>query len=53
MNLKTGSKTKHLFNHMNAVITVKKIFHPKYGECLISQSNGHEPIKIWVNKKFL
>ena len=31
----------------NIVINIKKINHSKYGECLISQGERKEPIKIW------
>ena len=30
-------------------LTIKKINHPKYGECLITQ--GLKEIKLWINKK--
>ena len=37
-----------LSGHNNDVLTVKKIIHPKYGECLISNS---DEIKLWkINK---
>ena len=29
------------------VLTIKKIFHPKYGDCLISQGNDLSQIKLW------
>ena len=32
------------------VINIKKIYHSKYGECLISQGTGKDSIKIWVIK---
>ena len=33
--------------HCGPVQTIKKIFHPKYGECLISKSSD---IKLWKNE---
>ena len=30
------------------VITIKKINHPKYGNCLISQGKYNEQIKLWI-----
>ena len=33
--------------HCGPVQTIKKIFHPKYGECLISKSSE---IKFWINE---
>lgn len=35
----------------NEILTLKKIYHPKYGECLISQSWNWENIKLWVKDK--
>ena len=37
--------------HKNWVITMKKIYHPLYGECLISQDSGNGEIKLWTNEK--
>ena len=37
-----------LLGHLDSVITIKSLFHPKYGECLISQSND-KTIKLWMN----
>ena len=39
---------KSLTTHDDIVITVKKIIHPKYGECLISQNWGKSKIKLWT-----
>ena len=36
--------------HNNKVIAIKKINHPKYGECFISQGLYHDQIKLWVSK---
>ena len=36
LELNNKSIVKFLTSHTNYVITVKKIIHPKYGECLIS-----------------
>ena len=33
------------------VVTVKKIKHKKYGECLVSQGADNNGIKLWVNNK--
>jgi WD40 repeat protein len=40
-----------LKEHKNWVITMKKIYHPLYGECLISQDSGNGEIKLWANEK--
>ena len=42
---------KNLKGHNNDVVTVKKVKHPKYGECLISQGSSNDNIKLWINKK--
>ena len=49
IELKNGLIVKSLSSHEKEVITVKKIIHPKYGECLISQNLGKSKIKLWVN----
>ena len=36
--MKNGLIVKSLIGHNNEVLTIKKIIHPKYGECLISQN---------------
>ena len=48
INLKTGLIPMLLKGHSDEVLTIKKIFHPTYGECLISQGWGHEKIKLWI-----
>ena len=35
--------------HFNTVITIKKIFHPKYGNCLVTQNCLESQIKLWTN----
>lgn len=30
------------------ILTIKKIIHPKYGECLLSQGNLKESLKLWI-----
>ena len=38
-------------DHFKDMISLKKIEHPKYGECLISKSYGESKIGIWTAKK--
>ena len=38
---------KNIINDSEEVLTIKIIFLPNYGNCLISQSLGKEEIKIW------
>ena len=40
---------KSFSGHNNEVCTIKKIIHPTYGECLISQGMANEQIKMWIN----
>ena len=51
IELENGLITKSLTAHSNKVITVKKIIHDKYGECLISQQLGKSEIYLWINIK--
>ena len=51
LDLKKMNIIKNLIGHNNEVITIKKIIHPLYGECLISQGLENDQIKLWVNKK--
>ena len=48
INLNNGRVLKHLYKHFKEVLTIKKFFHPKYGECLISQGIGRDSIKLWA-----
>ena len=41
---------KDLIGHNNGVLTIRKIIHPKYGECLISQNWNESEIKLWINE---
>jgi WD40 repeat protein len=50
IELKNGKVIMSLTCHNNYVVTIKKIYHPKYGECLISQGLKNEQIKLWKNK---
>ena len=45
-----GYIVRYLKGHNNSVLTIKKITHPFYGECIISQGYNEDQIKLWVNK---
>ena len=47
IDLNLGKKVKTLHD-FNSVICLKKIEHPKFGECLISQGNEIEQIMFWI-----
>ena len=51
VEINNGLISKSFVAHSSKVITIKKFFHPKYGECLISQGFINDQIKIWINKK--
>ena len=49
IRLNDGKIIKSIDGH-KWIIDIKKIFIPKYGECLISQGFYNEQIKLWGNK---
>ena len=42
-----------LEGHKNWLSSVKKINHPEYGECLVSQGDLNDQIKLWINKNLV
>jgi len=50
VEIKNGLIVKSLTSHNNEVLTIKKIIHPEYGECLISQKLYESEIKLLINK---
>ena len=50
ININSGNIVKSLNGHKNMVINVKKINVAKYGECLLSQGDFDDQIKLWINK---
>ena len=51
LELKNGLIVKTLNGHNHYVNGIKKLIHPKYGECLISQNGWESQIKLWVIEK--
>ena len=51
IDLKNKNIIKRILGHSKPVATVKKIIHPQYGECLISQGMRDDQIRLWANKK--
>ena len=49
VDFKNYAFIKSFRGHNNEVCTIKKIIHPTYGECLISQGLSNDQIKMWVN----
>ena len=51
IEIKSGDIINNLIGKNKVVLTIKKLFHPKYGQCLMSQGNKDNPIKLWTYKK--
>jgi len=49
VNLTKGIIEKNLEGHKSGIFTIKKIEHPKFGKCLISQGYEYDQIKMWIN----
>ena len=50
INLSTGYALQHFKDHREKFLTLKKINHPKYGECLITQGDRNNQIKLYKFK---
>ena len=48
IDFKNYEVIKSFSGHNNEVSTIKKIIHPTYGECLISEGLANDEIKMWV-----
>ena len=48
IHLKKGLIEANLNGFKNKVLCVKKIIHPQFGECIISQGYEKEQIKLFV-----
>ena len=51
IDFNTKNVIKDLKGHRDKILSIKKIIHPKYGECLISQDAGKSQIKLWIISK--
>ena len=47
LDIKKGIVVKNLSDHFDEVLTIKKIIHPKYGNCLLSQNFNKSHILLW------
>ena len=47
VDLEEESIIKDFYAHSNEVLNLKIIYHPKYGNILISQAYEEDQIKIW------
>ena len=50
IEIKSGELIKSLKGHYKEALNIKKIIHPYYGECLISQGYRNDYIKLWTKK---
>ena len=51
IDIKIGFVIETLIGHNNSVLTIKKINHKVYGECLVSEGWKSDQIKLWFNYK--
>ena len=49
VDFKNYALIKSFTGHNNEVCTIKKIIHPTFGECLLSQGLANDQIKMWIN----
>ena len=47
IDLDNGIVIKNINGHNSGVISIKKIMHPEYGECLLSQGALYDQLKLW------
>lgn len=50
IDLNNGIASKKIKSHEDKVCSIKKIFHPQYGECLVTQGYKKDQIRIWIYK---
>ena len=50
IDLKNEEVINNLMGNNDAVLNIKKIKHPKFGDCLISQGFKNNQIKLWIKK---
>ena len=50
IEIKTGEIVKNITGLNSELLTLKKFFHPQYGECLISHSSRNMQIKLWISE---
>ena len=49
VNLTKGLTEKNLEGHNSGIFTIKKVNHPIFGKCLLSQGYENDQIRIWIN----
>ena len=48
IDLENKTIVKRLKGHKKPISCIRKIIHPKYGECLISQGYKNDQLKLWT-----
>ena len=51
INLESCKIINSLVGHQNNICTIKIIFHPQLGKCIISQGHNNDQIRIWTLTK--
>ena len=51
IEINSGEIINNLIGKNKIVVTIKKIFHPKFGRCLLSQGSKDNQIKLWTIRK--
>ena len=51
IELNSGEIINNLIGKNKVVLTIKEIFHPNFGRCLLSQGNKDNQIKLWISRK--
>ena len=50
IDINTEQIIRELIKHNEKVTTIKKINHPKFGKCLVTQGCYYDGIKLWINR---
>ena len=50
VDIKNGDIINNFIGNNDAVWNIKKIYHPKYKDCLVSQGFKNNQIKLWIKK---
>ena len=51
IEINSGEIINNLIGKNKIVLTIKEIFHPKFGRCLLSQGSKDNQIKLWASRK--
>ena len=49
LDLNKRKIVKNLIGHNNNISNIQKIYHPLYGNCIVSQGWFKDQIKLWIN----